>query len=63
MLTYKEWVENDSKHEFEAGARMGLSVSPSETLLSSLLVEYCQDLKIAIYEGEIEMWDLNEIQS
>lgn len=37
---------------------MGLSVSPTETLLSSQLVEYCQDLQTAIYEGEMEMSDL-----
>lgn len=44
LLTYKEWVGNDSKHGSELGTGMGLLVSPTETLLSSQLVEYYQDL-------------------
>ena len=44
----------------EMGAGLGLWGQSSDMCLSTQLLEYCWDLWIAVYEGEMEIWDLNK---
>ena len=50
----------DCGNRSEVGADVGLSGQSSDTYLSIQLLKYCWDLWVAIYEGEMEIWDLNK---